>query len=308
MTYTVASRNFELAKFAAILIVVSSHFFGGLLWVPTVVALFVFGFSSGYFTGLKYRVNFSYTRFWRAKFVRLIPRLFVINSFLLLLFVFKGESGVWHWHTIVNMLGLSGFLNWFGIINMSPFGMGLWFFTVLLIFYVLFPVFNVLYENRLIAKVITLSIVVIFSFLHTKIEFGYQLWSTSISFFLGLYWGKHNFEIPCRAIALALILLSFLILVLNFSLSYTEANYFLLLFFSTGICLFLVHFRFPGVDRLQMKVISQSVLEIYFIHTYLFLNINGARSLGSFAASLVLIILVSVFLREISLRLWAVAK
>ena len=50
------SRNFQIAKVLAILLVVVGHFgLGVSLWQLVTVGLFVFGFSSGYFTSAKYR-------------------------------------------------------------------------------------------------------------------------------------------------------------------------------------------------------------------------------------------------------------
>ena len=57
MTNPTASRNFEAAKVAAILVVFAAHFAGDALpwlWIPASVALFVFAFSSACFTSAKY--------------------------------------------------------------------------------------------------------------------------------------------------------------------------------------------------------------------------------------------------------------
>lgn len=117
-------------------------------WVPVTIGLLVFSFSSGYFTSLKYNGNFSKKEFWLKKARRLGVNLAVINVFLLILFLIQGRSGIWTWHTIVSLLGLNGFLNWFYIRNLSPFGAGMWFFTLLLVFYLAYPVLEQLNRKK----------------------------------------------------------------------------------------------------------------------------------------------------------------
>ena len=134
------SENFTLAKFLAIILVSTGHYFeGSLLWVPVTVGLFVFAFASGYFTAIKHTPSLPLKAFWSAKLKRLGPSLIVINLFLLALFLLQGREGIWHPHTLLGITGLSGFLNWLDIKSQSPFGAGLWFLTVLLLFYLIYP-------------------------------------------------------------------------------------------------------------------------------------------------------------------------
>ena len=143
------SDNFTLAKFLAIILVSTGHYFdGSLLWVPVTVGLFIFAFASGYFTSLKHSPEMPLGKFWLAKARRLGPPLIVINLFLGILFLVQGREGIWHPHTLLGMTGLTGFLNWFGIANQSPFGAGLWFMTVLLLFYLLYPLLAKLLITR----------------------------------------------------------------------------------------------------------------------------------------------------------------
>ena len=142
MNFKTISYNFSIAKVLAILMVVTGHYFTKtipILWIPTTVALFIFAFSSGIFTSLKYRNNFNIKLFWKKKFVRLIPNLIVINIFLFVVFVYQHKAGIFTWHTLPALFGMSGVLNWLKIDNLSPFGYGLWFFTLLFInFYTYF--------------------------------------------------------------------------------------------------------------------------------------------------------------------------
>ncbi|WP_297480428.1 hypothetical protein [Ferrovum sp.] len=125
------SYNFSVAKVLSILMVATGHYFGGILWVPTTVALFVFAFSSGYFSALKYTGNFSVKKFWIAKVVRLGFSLIFINFFLLLLFIFQRKNNIFSWDSVLGMAGLGSIFTWLGLPYKSPFGSGLWFLTTL---------------------------------------------------------------------------------------------------------------------------------------------------------------------------------
>ncbi len=58
MDFEDVSCNFSIAKIQAIIVVVIGHFFNGLVWIPTTFGLFVFTFSSGFFTSQKYQNSF----------------------------------------------------------------------------------------------------------------------------------------------------------------------------------------------------------------------------------------------------------
>ena len=108
------SQNFTVVKFFSILLVVLGHFpkhFN--IWVVVTIGLLVFSYSSGFFTFIKYNGDFDKKLFLMKKVERLAINLAVIDIFLLILFLLRGETGIWTWQTIVNVIGLNGFLNWF---------------------------------------------------------------------------------------------------------------------------------------------------------------------------------------------------
>ena len=69
----VASRNFRFAKALAIVFVFSGHFGTGIpgFWMLVSIGLFVFAFSSAYFTSAKYHEVLDLRAFWKCKLLRL---------------------------------------------------------------------------------------------------------------------------------------------------------------------------------------------------------------------------------------------
>jgi len=82
------SANFAAAKVLSILLVLTGHFFDGtLLWIPVTVGLFVFAFSSAYFTEKKYATAVDLRAFWANKLGRLAIPFWVTRGFLLIFYL-----------------------------------------------------------------------------------------------------------------------------------------------------------------------------------------------------------------------------
>lgn len=207
-----------MAKVLSIFTVVlgHSHLLPVNIWVTVTIGLLVFSFSSGYFTSLKYNGDFSKKEFWLKKAKRLGVNLIVINVFLLILFLIQGRSGIWTWHTIVNMLGLNGFLNWFYIQNLSPFGAGLWFFTLLLVFYLTYPVLEWINRNKIISYLFVVFFVIVAFYLQKYIVYGHALWLTACGFVTGVFCARNDINISLNVSALV----SGVMLATMFSLNY----------------------------------------------------------------------------------------
>ena len=162
------------------------------------IGLLIFSYSSGFFTWLKYNGHYNKKAFWMKKVERLGLNLAVINIFLLILFLFQGKPEVMTWHTIVNMLGLTGFLNWFHVGNTSPFGAGMWFFTLLLIFYLFYPGIEYLNRKKSVSYLFGISFVVLSYYLHGHIVYGHALWLTACGFVAGIFFARNEIEVTGR--------------------------------------------------------------------------------------------------------------
>lgn len=300
--YKKISHNFTVAKVLSIVMVLTGHFFGGLLWVPTTIALFIFAFSSGYFTSSRYSTNYSIRKFWKNKVDRLVGRLIIINLFLLILFIFRNKEGIFIWHTIVSMLGMNGLMEWFGIANKSPFGSGLWFFTLLIIFYLVYPLIQRVLNTKN-SFGIMLFIILILSAMHYLIPMEYSLWMTAISFIFGVFVCSKDIKIRNYILYASLTLLIVSIFIFNFMLQIKDSNYIFILGCAINVVLLLLTIKIPRFIYVIMLPLSGCVLEIYFIHTYLFIRKEDLSMLTNYFLSLFTIILVSLFLSFLARKL-----
>lgn len=297
-----ASRNFEIAKAVAILLVFTGHFRTGIqgFWIPVSVGLFVFGFSSAYFTSAKYHDSFRLGQFWEKKLYRLVPSLLVINFFLLVLFIIEVKTGIWTWQTLVNVLGLTGFLNWFGLGNPSPFGGGLWFFTLLLLFYAAYPVLRRAGRSRVLLYVAVGTTLVAALLLNCYVAMGHALWLTSWSFVFGVFvqrMGVHVRPVLGAVVAAVLAAVTF---VLNAAFGVGMFNSYLIIAISVCAVLWLKDARLPVWPLHPLQWVSGIVLEVYILHPYLYVRVTGYRSLDYFA-SLACVLAVAWLLNRVAL-------
>lgn len=287
------SANFEIAKVLSIGMVATAHFFPNtLLWVPSTFALFVFGFASSYFTHAKHREAFHLGPYWANKISRLAVPLLVIDVFLLILCSFMSTQSIWVWQTIPHLLGLGGVLDWFGFANASPLGGGMWFFTLLLVFYAVYPLLRIV--NRTVAGswVAVIAALVGMTYCHFRFPLGYSLWLTAFSFVFGAFVAEREARISgllcivgggVGIVALGLF---------NVVLKDNSFNYFLILVTSASLTLWLLNVALPVWLSRPASYFSDILLEIYLIHTYLFLAVTGSRAVD-YVLSLCVIVIVA---------------
>lgn len=291
---TTVSRNFSIAKVLAIFVVVTSHWFKDIdLWVLASIALFLFGFSSAYFTGCIYGVGVDVRAFWNNKLRRLGVRYWLILGVLAVIVTLQGRD-IFHWHSIVHLVGLSGVLNLFGS-SASALGNGLWFFTLLLLFYAAYP----LLAPRLLASARTTIVIAAATVglvvLDQTLRLGFSLWLTMLGFLIGIYAGVNRLRLNTTVLNVVLVAIPLLIAVANVVFRVREFNTVLLISFSLAVSLRLTR---PGLwlGGLGFLVpLEACLLEIYLIHTYLFIHPTG-NSVVDFMISLVLIVIAAILL------------
>lgn len=304
MSASSISFNFAVAKVLAILLVVTAHFFSpSPLWIGASIALFVFGFSSAYFTQLKYQPQLNTGQFWHAKLIRLGWPLLVMNSFLLLVFIARGDSPLWDWQTPFHWLGLTGWFNWLGLIwpalvNHSPWGAGLWFFTLLLLFYWLYPLLRWAMA-RLPHLTCWLSLPLL-AIAHHLWPVGHMLWLTAFSFICGLYFARQQLVLSSKVSVGLLLAGGGLFGLIKWQGLVGDFSFYWLLLVSLGLIGLLMRCRLPAFLAMFRKL-DDAVIQIYFIHMALFVGFQP--SWLAWLASMVLILLAAVLLARLTRRL-----
>ncbi len=306
MSFDDISYNFNVAKVLSILMVATGHYFGGILWIHATFALFIFAFSSGFFTSRKYQHSFNKTKFWNAKIVRLRNPIFVIDIFLLLIFLAQKRPGILTWQTLPSLIGVNGFLTWFKLTNPSPFGAGLWFFTLLLLFYTFYPLIALLNKKHSSAISFVVIFLLLTTILHHTLPIGHMLWMTMFAFILGSYSGVYVRAIHPTIFSSAAAISCLLLLSVNVLLDYNQLNYHLILIASISIIGYLLNRRLPDFVLSKLLPLSGCIIQIYFIHTYLFLKNITNVPLVDYAITMLVIVIAAYFLSKISARLSSV--
>jgi hypothetical protein len=294
------SHNYSLAKVIAIFTVAAGHWFAGsLLWIPVTFGLFVFAFSSAYFTSRIYGVRIDRGRFWRKKLERLGLRYWVILTFLAVVVALRGKT-ILHWHTLMHYAGLSGVLNWAHVPNRSGLGGGLWFFTLLLIFYLAYPYLAKVASSQRAAVAVSLVTAVGATYLQAHVEVGHELWLTSLGFILGVMYGSNEPRFSSWLAASVALLGCGLLAVLNAVVHYKGANTALMTLTSIAIAVWLAKTHMPQWSLLKrVASLETYLLEIFLIHTYLFIHPTG-RSVVDFIISMALILIAAVAINRIA--------
>lgn len=297
------SRNFETAKVAAILTVACGHFLpASPFWVVVSVALCLFAFASGYFTALIYGENPNPLSFVRNKLTRLGPDLIAINLLLLVMFLLQGKTNILSWQSLLGVLGLSGWLNWLHLPNPSPFGAGLWYFSLLLLFYVCYPLLTRLLRAGASGKLATFALLLAALFLSDRIQYGHMLWFTAFCFCFGVAFANQQWQAGWKNVLLlaSAQLLAFLLARVLFG---APINALIVIAFTALFTIQLL-LTMPLADWLHapFKPFSACVLEIYFLHTYLFVHPSGII-IVDLLASLALVLLVSMATKQLANRI-----
>lgn len=293
------SLNYSLAKVIAILTIMTGHWFTGtILWIPVTFGLFVFAFSSAYFTSRIYGLAVDRNRFWRKKLERLGLRFWVILAFLAIVVGLKGGT-VMHWHTLVHLLGLSGVLNWLAIPSRSGLGAGLWFFTLLLLFYVAYPFLAKLSESKIHSRILALVAALGAVFLESRVKVGHELWLTSLGFILGVVYGTHDTKMGAKGAAVWFMLSCGALGAVNVLSAHREFNVVLITAASISLSLWLSKANliyWPAA--IAFAKLEKYLLEIFLIHTYLFVHFFGNTALD-FGTSVLLITVTAMGLNRI---------
>lgn len=239
-----------------------------LWWVPGDVGLFFFTATSGYFTALRYPGAAMMQGYWRRKVSRLCGLFLFLNAVLGCVFLATGREGVFTWDALVNLLGLNGFLNWFHLGNDSPFGAGQWFFTLLLLFYLVYPVMNRAVTTPARGRLLLWGCVALAAVMQVRLPYGHSLWSTSVGFVAGFWLARFGGSHPARSGWFALCAC------LAGAVAYRFIGHLPVLAYSViglagYVCTVLaLTVRLPLLPARVLDAVGDLMLPLYIIHTY----------------------------------------
>lgn len=278
--YQIISSSARVFKPIAIFCIAFGHFYDvskihiGVLdywWNISSIALIYFTISSAYFTGIKYNDNLEVKKYIVNKVYRIGIKLVLANLFISLLSIARGRDGIFNAYSIVHFLGLSGFLNWFNIPNHSRLGAGMWFLTLLFIFYAAYPILRKIYQDKTKSIVFTFISLLILIVLDKKIRMGHMLWITMSGYFIGLFFSRQNLThwVGCikNISLLFIVIISHVILnILNIKL----LNGSLLIAAATMIFILSSNLVFYTTIVNIFRPLDSCIFEIFIIHSYLF--------------------------------------
>lgn len=302
------SKNLSVAKAFAALTVMFGHYTHiPNFWVVVSVGMLIFSISSGYFTSIHSHGSFSWKRYWYRKVNRLVPHLLVINIFLFCLFLVQKRTGIWTFDTVVNLIGMNGVLNWLRIQNQSPFGAGMWFLTLLIIFYAVYPLLEKFYRNKNVSILFTILMVSFFYYMHLKFIYGHALWLVASGFPIGLYLAYSKLSVKKYFALLGIVIFSSLMLLCHFVLIVDIDNYFFIILISLFLIILLQKIKLSNVILSLGKWLSGILLEVYLLHPYLKIS-PTSNTILDILFSMIVVLAVSTALSLFSKNIFSISK
>ena len=191
--------------------------------------------------------------------------------------------------------------------NPSPHGGGMWFFTLLLIFYLLYPLLEYINRKKEISYIFAIGYVLLAFYFHHHIQYGHALWLTSCGFIIGICFARNQVRLPIRLNIALFMLVLILTVYFNFFLKIKYLNFFSIFFISICMILSLHDITFPNFFVKTISYLSDSTLEIYLIHGYLFMTPTSYWTVNFFI-SLILTLITAQILYRISSRIIKLVK
>jgi peptidoglycan/LPS O-acetylase OafA/YrhL len=248
----------------------------------------------------------SWTHWFKRRLIKIYPSLFLVIllfTFLFLVLDVKVELDMW-------LLSFFGVGYWF---NFNPFGIHLWFVSVILICYIAYPFVIRLIKISVFKYLSLLTFIVLLLFLQGKETSIYSLISSDpfyrltyhfLVFFIGCWCGLFFKLISKTKIVIALLLLPFLLNYIGIDISI-----FLPISIS-GILLCFVEKKVPvimgeSVDRL-INFLSNMSYEIYLVHypiLIIMVALGVTGTLFSYLALFLVTLLVAYLINILSTKI-----
>ncbi|GAB7024009.1 acyltransferase family protein [Salidesulfovibrio brasiliensis] len=278
------SRNASVLKVLAISAIIVGHFAAespGMhpvmnhWWVISAVGLIVFSYTSALFTGMKYGPGFDLKAFWMQKLRRLGIPFTIINLLLLVLFLAEGREGVVSVQTFASWLGLRGFWTWFGAGQVGPYGAGLWFLTLLILFYLAYPLLERVNRSRTVSNGFTAISLLVLLVLDRTVPMGHTLWITAAGFLLGVRDARHGRPFSMNAAMSVLLVTAVCMVSLRFFLNISMLSGLLMLIAARTLVDLARYLNVHWLAYDLLLPLSPCILGMYIAHTYLFIHPTG---------------------------------
>ncbi|MGE4441541.1 MAG: acyltransferase family protein [Desulfomicrobium sp.] len=262
-------------------------------WVIVTYALLFFSFTSGYFTSLRYGVNFDIKKFWKNKLYRIGVEYTLLNIFFVFLFLVQKKENIFSFHSLISWLGLNGFLTWFGVHNQSPFGAGLWFLTLLILFYIAYPVIAHACQIKTRAWVFVVFFTAMMIYLDAKVIYNHMLWITACGFVLGVFFNSQKIFFSFR-MCLCIIFVELICIFIAFCLNLNIRTSHIVLATSIPLILMFFLFKIPSFIHHMVRPVRSTVLGIYILHVYIFTYLTNI-----FIIDYIISLLITIFIAYI---------
>lgn len=305
------SKNMSVIKFFAIIAIIFGHYWNVHLvpiplmshwWVISAVGLLIFSISSGFFTSTRYKDSYEFKSFWIKKLYRIGIPFTIVNILLLILFLIEKKDNILSIQTVASWLGIHGIWTWLKIPQVGPYGAGLWFMTVLLIFYFIYPLLEYLNRKKTISFVFSgLTVLLLLIFDH-YFPLGYTLWLTITGFPVGIWMANNEISYSRLFIVSVLILTLIMMIILKFFFHvklFSSLFMLIISYTAVEICKFMV---LPSIIYRIFLPLSTWVITMYIVHMYLFVSPTGYFSID-WLMTLSLIFCVSFVVDQLSKKI-----
>ena len=183
----------------------------------------------------------------------------------------------------------------------------MWFITLLLIFYFLYPFLERIYRRSQSAAIFTVIGIAGLFLLHVKVVYGHALWLTAAGYPLGILIARRNIRLS-SSIALTLTIASFLAMIgFHYILGFNGMNFFFIITVSLGLCLLLQEINLPQKIIKAGAFLSGILLEIYLLHPYLMIQPTGT-AIFNVVFSMTLVVLISAAVGEFPRRMMKIVR
>ena len=150
----------------------------------------------------------------------------------------------------------------------------MWYLSLLLIFYAVYPLLERLYR-RIGSLTVTAGGILCLFALHHTVVYGHALWLTAAGFLVGVFLSSGQMRLPAVAAAGMAVATAIGMVVSHAIFKFDAANFFFILTIAVSGILFLFEIELPEIVTHVGGWLSGVLLEIYLLHPYLQVNPTG---------------------------------